>query len=769
MKNEQMFRVSTIYIISFIFLLYSSFPFLTNKSVNAITINDLLPGDLFEEIDSETHNDTQELPSLEEIEVIDEEQEEQMNSSIEEGSGELEINIITPIEDSVLNKKLVEISGQVKVPEPKIDLDAIIDLEAETEPDLDIESELEIDPDNEPKPEIILESDNEPKFEAMSYLDFDPESDIMPDSDSELETEIVSDPENILEPENTPEQEMDEDPEKVMVEIFKSGDELLGSVEADEFGNWSFEYEFEDGDHTIYAIATDSLNDPAVSTEISFSIDTIRPFIWVNNHPYDDSSEDNESTTNEVNPLDNSCPPVTPNMTRVCLDSSIVLFVEDNNPLFEDGKEIDNLKDTVSSIRLYKNSNDNEMVEYEKDIKEVKLIDSEKATRVAQITLSLPSEKELDPFTTYYVSAGGIMDKAGNAVHARIWKFTTGNQTDKVIFDEKDPHGNYSNNVSFCANCHSTHAAKEDKLVGGGTHLPSNEVYFCMTCHDGTVAPPPAMHAQDIKYEHTLKIYVENDDEVDVESSSENRSCSSCHDPHLSWTEDNPNLLKSHYVFKNHPLYDENSQNPLNHLLEGYSSDNFDSQIELCETCHDNDVIGYGGEVKNAYEKGVTYEVFQYKDSSTAIGGAEDYSLCLRCHRSPETSDINAYYLDGDSKHNFKALDGSGYSLNGNMPCAECHDTHGSSNMKLLKETLGHGNQETFNNEGIDEWTPELERKFCLTCHNNVTELYGLTAQYNRNEYSTQVHNENSGKSCAECHGESFSEAVHAPKPGEIP
>ncbi|WML46062.1 hypothetical protein [Neobacillus sp. PS3-40] len=73
-----------------------------------------------------------------------------------------------------------------------------------------------------------------------------------------------------------------------------------------------------------------------------------------------------------------------------------------------------------------------------------------------------------------------------------------------------------------------------------------------MACHDGTTATR-------VETGETMRI-ASKVDNMDVSTSSKHDefldskhlanqgSCSSCHDPHLLWTKDNPNMLKDHFV-----------------------------------------------------------------------------------------------------------------------------------------------------------------------------------------------------------------------------
>ncbi|MHB1167327.1 MAG: cytochrome c3 family protein, partial [Carboxydocellales bacterium] len=197
---------------------------------------------------------------------------------------------------------------------------------------------------------------------------------------------------------------------------------------------------------------------------------------------------------------------------------------------------------------------------------------------------------------------------------------------------------------------------------------------------------------------------------------------------------DNPNMLKDYYYYDH--------QDPTNPYLPNSSEE------QLCETCH------YGA-IK--IDSRVSYVQYQYKKWSTTTGLANDYSLCLRCHNGKGVVDIAAYY-NAPSRHSLKAADGS--RLNGNIACADCHYTHGSPNLKMLKERLGHNKTQSFQPAGR-VWDAATERLFCTRCHNNSTELYGITTNFN---FEIPGHEVTSTEFCNKCHGGSPIVAAHGPR-----
>ncbi|MEH7253361.1 cytochrome c3 family protein [Neobacillus niacini] len=345
-----------------------------------------------------------------------------------------------------------------------------------------------------------------------------------------------------------------------------------------------------------------------------------------------------------------------------------------------------------------------------------------------------PETEKLSPGKAYFVYLNP------NELIPRFLKFTTvsdnyGNyqfEADKgnEVREKDYIHGPYSVVTNTCSFCHSTHDASNLMLKGGKYGSGTNNL--CMACHDGTNGSP--------KLESN---YATNKHNLDP-----NVSCTSCHDPHTPGTKENPNSF---------------------HANKGSDAD------------------------KNPY--------LTYKKASTATGDANDATLCFKCHNgrikdkdgnsidkdgNPIT-DIEQYYLDdtnldkklkGQSGHNIIASIDSGSKLNGQMPCAECHETHGSKNIKMLRENLGNikiDDPENLYMSTSGEWADE-EREFCLKCHNNSTEIYGKTSKFKEiNEVTGKLilghqrEDKEKNTPCSSCHGgakQSAVEAAHAPKKG---
>lgn len=513
-------------------------------------------------------------------------------------------------------------------------------------------------------------------------------------------------------------------------------------------GKWIFENpQLPQGEHTLFAKATDQAGNTGNPATIKFTLDSIRPIIL---------------PQNIIEPK--------PETSKVKVSTLIKFVISESNAL--DSEALKN------SVKLFKDGSEVPLtfVSYYPGTKEITFRPTE--------PLTLKSK--------YYVmiSPINVVDSAGNRAFPRFWSFTTesiaSSEAGKKIYTVgasqfESPHEVYTNNVNLCSNCHSTHAAENDKLLGKSQTAENNKVeltvdQYCMACHDGTVAPAPENSKS--THSHTAGL--------SMDGSSTGSSCSSCHNPHAQWSEQNPNLIHGQLTY----THDDTTPK------EGKPSGEINSKDQLCEKCHETDSAE---KIANPLVK---YRIFDYKKNNSAIGIYEDYGLCLRCHNpnyqsinsnTAKSADIAQYYnmlteltkLDYETKnpgllysnreispteqafsgHIIKAQDGS--PLAGYMPCAECHDTHGSDNIKQLKTNLGHENPKAFDVK-TGEWTPAVERDFCLKCHNGDTAIYGVTGK--KPDAAIEGHSDTNTTACSTCHGtgenaiEKARSAAHAPR-----
>ena len=469
-------------------------------------------------------------------------------------------------------------------------------------------------------------------------------------------------------------------PELIKVEILDSTNTVIDTLTPlTGTGDWSYEAtNLTNGDYTYFIKATDEAGKTDTKS-VTFSVNLSRPFVLPNVFPEMDK-------------------------THVSLDTSIRITLSDD--------QLIKIMNVTDPIFVYGSDGTTVLGNSSFD----------STTQMVTFTpaTALASNKK------YFVSVNpAITDGAGNKIYPRQWSFTTAS-----VPEMEDPHGNYTHNVNTCVDCHGTHVSKGSKLENGKYAKPNTDNY-CMACHDGTAAPMP--ENMDKAHQHNFN--------VDPELATKSGTCTSCHNPHLTWSDSNPNMLKDHWTY-DHP----NSTN-----------ETHDTMDILCEKCHDRVTTLK----KDA--AGVQYNVFPYRKSTTASGLKGDFALCLRCHDGTKaTTNISQFYeADVPSGHKITAVDGS--PLSGQIPCAECHDTHGSNNIKILKEKLGHENPMNFS-EAAGEWDAAKERNFCTKCHNGNTAVYGVTARFTE---TTAGHEISSLDACSKCHGgtsQSFLEAAHAPK-----
>ena len=560
---------------------------------------------------------------------------------------------------------------------------------------------------------------------------------------------------------------------KICMDCTMDSDDIIigswSSIRADSTGKWVCQNpELTEGNHTVYAKAIDSKGNTSNVIKVEFHVDTLRPQVLPDVFPKQD-------------------------MTQVPLNPVIKVKISDANVLNE--------AEIMTSINVSQNGTKVEgTINYNRDTKEITFTPLEALT---------PSKKY-----NVFISPLGIIDAAKNSAFPRFWSFTTvGIKSEK----HPNPHGSYTNNVDTCGNCHSTHNAQDANLLItktktetstpevitietiAETNQPKDLVAdkFCMSCHDGTVVAPLPENSKAV---HT------HDAAVEIDGTPSGSSCGSCHNPHLERSENNPNMAQDHITYTHQPSNQVDPNKP---------TEEISSKEQLCESCHENDSAE-----KIAHED-VEYSVFKYSKSSTATGIYEDYELCLRCHNEDfnskynKSADIASHYNNlteeimkqyektngplsfanreisvaekNFSGHIIKALDGS--PLAGHLPCAECHDTHGSNNLKQLKTSLGHENVQSFTAGDTDSKNVKVvldnkevefsilsdskERAFCLACHNGTTAIYGVTGE--KYDTARTEHKTYPSKSCSYCHGRGETEvekalsAAHAPKKGLIP
>jgi hypothetical protein len=510
-------------------------------------------------------------------------------------------------------------------------------------------------------------------------------------------------------------------------------------------GSWTFTKKLQEGIHFLKVEIKEKPTETNKTTSsIAFTIDT-RPYISGTGIVLADNTEKNGE-----------------DLTSVPQDAKIKITLSDSKPMNQLINQMESTTDPYNPVKVKLGAT---------QIPGTSII-TEKGNQSGKYVYDIiftPST----PFTvnsTYLVYIDpGLKDDSNNKVFARFFKFTT-----KSNMNETDnPHGHYTNNTSMCANCHSTHIGKNPSLEGGIYETTFSEQLskdqppgdpssnYCMACHDGTMNAP-IIDKINSNYQHSNPANYSDTKENALRKTD---SCTSCHNPHLERIDTNPNLLRDHFV------YTHNAE-------DAVTPKKIDSLDKQCYSCHDDDAIfdqtNYPG----------TYEVFSYKKSFTTQGNSTDYSLCIRCHNTAKKAlddkitDIEQYYNDTGSGHFFALPEGEqtqddGSKLNGPIPCAECHDTHGSNNIKMLREELGNIQRSDKFTTTSQIWSASDERQFCLKCHNNTTEIYGKTGVFKEKDDLNQPitgHQPTDSQSCSQCHGtgttaaEKALSATHAPK-----
>jgi hypothetical protein len=487
--------------------------------------------------------------------------------------------------------------------------------------------------------------------------------------------------------------------EALILKAFIDQDPIGIQVSINSEGSWLFSQSLTDGAHEVTFEIMDGDSNFQEKT-LSITVDTARPFI-------DEIKIIPPGVTDE-----NQFLPIE-DMTQVPIDAKIFVSINDVSPL--NNENVLSIT-TVGSPGV-----------------PIEIIEESRIKNINEGTWDIILMPKV-PFsykTSYFVYINSfISDSVGQFIFPKLFKFSTLSND-----DPETTHGNYMANTQSCANCHSTHVATGKGLEGGkyGSLSTSN---YCMACHDGTTNAPIIGEFKSHKHK---------------QMGEKTDTCTSCHNPHLTWSKENPNRLKDHYVY--------------NHQDVTIGLE--DSDDQLCESCHEQDAAI----VKN----NTHYRPLFYKKSLTATGVSEDFTLCFQCHDGNKGQNIMEFYtvteLTTNSGHNIMATDGS--PLNGQMPCADCHVTHGTDNIKGLKTKLGHAQREDAYTTTNTEWTAFDERQFCIKCHNNTTEMYGKKATLfakDRSGKDIPEHSPADGTACSSCHGtgETFDQksqsAAHAPK-----
>jgi hypothetical protein len=494
--------------------------------------------------------------------------------------------------------------------------------------------------------------------------------------------------------------------------------------------------ELSDGNHFFTIEIKDKVNQTILTTAtINFTVQT-RPYIAGigvgDNLP--DPLELKEDITNV--PL---------------LDAKIKMTITSNNTMDTIKNQVNDINNTFNPVIVLLGNNPVDGTTHISDFRD------QSGKFVYDITFT-PSKLQYNSSYFVYLDPK-IKDDSNYTVVSKFFKFTT-----KSDDGSENPHGHYQLNTNTCAGCHSTHvdSPKEYGIdsEGGSYLLTFNEELkkdassnYCMACHDGTLNAPAIDNIKST-YHHN-----------DASELKQPESCTTCHNPHVERSDTNPNMLKDHYVYTHH-----DTNIGINGLV--------DSIDTSCASCHEDYTVNdtnTNGKISIFNNMINDYKVFSYKKSLTATGNSEDFSLCLMCHSGTKASNIKQFYEQNTDKsmHNFAAVDGS--QLNGKLPCAECHETHGSNNLFNLKDKFGHENQDqvAFSFKESDGNWLNKEKEYCMKCHNGTTVIYGVTGKI----YDETIvkHKDNPDKTCSYCHGGTGTDeqkalrAAHDPQIGVVP
>lgn len=349
--------------------------------------------------------------------------------------------------------------------------------------------------------------------------------------------------------------------------------------------------------------------------------------------------------------------------------------------------------------------------------------DFEHADGIKSYLYTFTPEKQLDPRTTYYVYLNPeFSNQSGNKIIPRFLKFTTASKNHQ---DEKD-----FNDVM--ANIPDHQRSLDSKIHGPFSNV-TNACAYCHSTHEG---------------KNTKLIGGEF-------GTKEENLCMACHDGTMG-SKIGPEVTGNNEMLKPNQHYQKSSN--------------------ACTSCHNPHTPGTPENPNSLKMDSSKSHILAYKKAGSADGKPEDFSLCFSCHKSGgNASDIEQYYKNSESAHMIKSAD-NGSPLNGHLPCAECHETHGSSNIKMLRANLGNIQPDKtlskFSKTDGD-WDNEAERAFCLSCHTteNKPELYGKTVKI---DTGIADHTDVNNLVCSSCHGDGdnpFRSAAHAPtktpkKPG---
>ncbi|MGG3563729.1 cytochrome c3 family protein [Neobacillus rhizosphaerae] len=526
-------------------------------------------------------------------------------------------------------------------------------------------------------------------------------------------------------------------PDKLQIKVFEqlsdtqqpidiTDDGKLSITQQDTYADFSFSKEFSQGNHTLTFVVTDD-NGVSNKSDLSFTVmmvgtEQIAPSVNATDNSIQSTTVGTDSSQPAADVIGKR--PYMAKMFLVPKESvddyqpgeavpSSFLPAEDMTRVPIDYKIFIDVRSTEPLATTQP------LITFFGDITGTeKLVKTTKVTDGTNAYIyTFTPDKQLVAGTTYYVYLNpNFENSTGDQIIPRFLKFTT--------------RANYEN-YQFAAD--KGNDVREHDYIHGPFSIVTNTCSFCHSTHNGNN-----------EFLESGKNGTDGDD-----------LCMACHDG----TNGSPSLDTNYATNKHHK----------------------DSGAS-CSTCHDPHNPGTK-ENPNSLYKG-TYDgipqLLTYKKASDSTGVSGDFSLCLSCHNGGKATNIEQYYkndtLVSQSGHNMVATVDSGSSLNGQLPCAECHETHGSKNIKMIRENLGNVQSANSFSKTSGDWDSTAERQFCLSCHNDKTVLYGITGKAIFDETGTAInttneqtktgHNKQNSQACSECHSnnKSFIEAAHAPK-----
>ncbi len=244
-----------------------------------------------------------------------------------------------------------------------------------------------------------------------------------------------------------------------------------------------------------------------------------------------------------------------------------------------------------------------------------------------------------------------------------------------------------------CLDCHASHGSDYAALT------TANQEQLCLGCHShanpntsGGSNPFDAFNAAANDYTTPgIHIYHHPVALADQAGGTRTVECVSCHNPHIASGTDTGTGSKIVNPADTTQPYIVNWTGPAGNVDRGSIND-------FCETCHVNPTQT---QPVTAGSK-VPYAINLVNDTS---GGPDG-----QVHDKFTASDYNTV---------------SSHGTTGNLACTACHDTHGSSNVYMLRENVvspdGSSSSTMTGYTGAPaDW--QLLQTFCLTCHTIPTD-----------------------------------------------